>query len=178
MKKFVALFILLALGLFMGEAYALNAAAMQGGNPDNWYIEVEYNPGTSTVVAVHGDVMEWDVDSDTGETLGYTVHLVDADDAEIVAGVVPAWDDTAHNLRTALTDGDVFLMQIRGYHSAISTDGTVTEGQSLQSDAGYTGVQDGDGFGFAFKDDASDTNGYTSGEYFAPVWIDFDKGTN
>ena len=160
MKKYVALFVLLAIGLFMGEAFALNAPQMQGGNPDNWYIEVEYN---GTAAAVHGDVLEWDVDSDTGETLGYTVNLVDGDDCENIAGAVPAWDDYSHNLRTALTDGDVFLMQIRGYHSAIATDGTATEGQSLEADAGMTGVKDGDGFGFAFKDDAADTTtGYTS----------------
>ena len=123
----IGVVLLLVIGLFMGEAYALNAAVSQGyGNPDNWYIQVEWNNANVAARPTHGAVLEWELDSDTGETLGWTVHLVDADDCEYVAGVVPAYSDYAHNLdwttrssTGGLADGDVFLMQIRGYHAAI-----------------------------------------------------------
>ena len=189
MKKFLILITLLAIGLFMGDAFALNAYQAQGvDQPDNWYIEVEYNDGgatggsrTAVQYAGHGDCLEWDLDANTGETLGYTVHRADADTAagvENMAGVVPAYNDYSHNLdnRGLLTDGDRFLMQIRGYHAAVSCDGNVVEGQGIESEgatatAGTFG--DGEGLGFAFKDDAADTTTeYTStGNYYAPVWL-------
>jgi len=184
MRKVLFLVFFLVMMLYIGEAYALNAASMQGGNPDNWYMEVKFNP-TATGFAMgrpcHGDVVEWDLDSDTGETLGVTVHLADSADAENVAGVVPSWDDTAHNLGdTVLVDGDTFLIQIRGYHSGVAAATGVTEGQSIENDANAQ-VTDGDGLGFAFKASAVNTSAKESSRgagYFAPCWIDFDKGTN
>lgn len=188
MNKLVLLFCLLAIGLFIGDAFALNAPAMQGGNPDNWYIEVEYNQGALTGAAIragHGDLMEWDLDSDEGETLGYTVHKMDADTTggvENAAGFIPSNADTSHNLDSlnrAVRDGDVFLIQIRGYHSAVSCDGNVTAGQGIESKGGTSDgmAGDGEGLGFAFKDDADDssTANTAEGQYFAPVWIDIDN---
>ena len=175
MKKLVVLVCLLAIGLFIGEVFALNAARMQGGNPDNWYIEVEYNQGALTGAAAsvsHGDCLEWDLDSDTGETLGYTVHKCDAADAENVAGVVPGNSDSM-SFGKAIVDGDVFMMQIRGYHEAVACDGNVAAGQSLASEANGC-LGDGDGVGFAFEDDAADTTNSNTG-YSAEVWIDFDR---
>ncbi len=153
MNKLVILISLLVMGLFFGDAFALNAPAMQGGVPERHYIEVEFNPQTGQrQTASHGVVMEWDLEADSNETLGYTVHILDGDSEEAFAGAVPAWNDYSHNLDTlgrALIDGDVFLMQIYGEHDAVNCDGSITESQGVAGDAATAGVKDGDGFGFA-----------------------------
>jgi len=175
MKKFLIVALLLAFGLFMGTCYALNAPAMQGGNPDRHYIEVEYNL-INGIDAGHGTVLEWDLDSATGETLGYSVHACDADNCEYIAGVVPAYNDYSMNLDylgRPLEDGDVFMMQIWGHHAAVQTDTSLAEGECIDSDAGTYGFKDGDGAGFAFKAYASDaTTEYTArGQYYVPVFL-------
>ena len=183
-KKLFTITFSLLVGVFLvTNAYALNAAQMQGGNPDNWYTEVQLNTtaaGVGSGGPAHGQLVEWDVDSDTGETLGVTVHTVDAATSELVAGIVPAWDDTAHNLDglgRVPVDGETFLIQIKGYHSGACTDGNVTESGGLTSTAlGLLG--DGDGLGVGLKADAANdsTNlecGWDASSTFAPVFFHF-----
>ena len=173
-KKFLFLISFLALGLFIASnVFALNAPPAGGGNPEKWYIEAEWNDSTHD--GEHGMCVEWDLDSDSNETFGYTIKRADTADAENIAGVIPSGDDTAHSLRSLVEDGTRLEIQIKGYHQDLPTDGTVTEGQSIENDAsGY--ATDGDGLGFAFETDSADTGSSTGTS--ADCWIDFDKGTN
>ena len=129
---------LLVSGLFIGNSYALNAPAMQGGEPDKWYIEVQYQDPNSTVATAardldHGTALQWTVSTDSGDDPGYTVRYAVTADTELTAGIVPTRSDTAHNLwhRGLITDGDVFMMQIYGYAENLCTDGNATIGQEL-----------------------------------------------
>lgn len=176
MRVFKVMIFSLLAGLFLASnAFALNAPAMQGGNPDNWYIEVEWN---DTVTGEHGNGAEWDLASQSSETFGVTVKRCDTADAENFAGWIPSGDDVSHAMREPVSDGDTLLIQIRGHHQDLPTDGNVVEGQSIEpivaSGLGVAG--DGDGFGFAFETDSADT-GSPSG-FSADCWVDFDKGTN
>jgi len=151
--------ILLAAMVISGVSYALNAPSVQGGNPDNWYSEVKYSSGSTSygVSAEHGNVLVWDTTAHDG----YTVVKANAVDSELAAGVVPSGSDYAHNLDSLgrpLKDGDVFLMQIHGYHKNLPTDGNVVAGQGIGSEAnGGMAVGDGDGFGVALETDSADT---------------------
>lgn len=163
--------ITLLIGLALnGVSYALNAASVQGGNPDNWYTEVKYEAGTDSgsLTAEHGNTLAWDTTAHDG----YTVIKINAADAENVAGVVPSGTDYSHNLDSLgrpLKDGDVFLMQIHGYHQNMPTDGNVVVNQGIGSEANWgNAVGDGDGMGVALETDGADTSspsGYSADVY-------------
>ena len=161
MNKLVVLFCLLAIGLFIGDAFALNASVMQGGEPDNWYTEVQYQSLGGAVLSLeHGTVLQWTIDGDTGHDAGYTVRKAsETADDDLTAGIVPGKDDSAHNLDTrgVLVDEDVFEMQIRGLATNIPTDGNVAAGTAIGSETtGYVGS--GTGLGVALETDNADSS--------------------
>lgn len=169
--------ITLLIGLALnGVSYALNAPSVQGGGPDVWYSEVKYEAGTDSgaATAEHGNVLAWDTTAHDG----YTVTKVNTADSEIVAGVVPSGTDYSHNLDSLgrpLKDGDVFLMQIHGYHKNLPTDGNVVAGQALGSEANWgNSTGDGDGMGVALETDGADT-GSPSGTS-ADVFLNINAG--
>ena len=150
--------ILLLIGLVLsGTSYALNAPSVQGGRPDNWYTEVVYTGTGAAVSAEHGNVLAWDTTAHDG----YTVTKVNTAESELVAGIVPVSDDTAHNLANLgrpLKTGDVFLMQVKGYVKDLPTDGNAAAGQALGSEANWgNSTGDGDGMGVALETDSADT---------------------
>lgn len=173
--------ILLLIGLALcGTSYALNAASVQGGNPDNWYSEVKYVDTTQPgLTAEHGNALIWDATAHDG----YSVVKANGADAELTAGIVPVDNDTAHNLDglgRPLKNGDVFLMQIWGYAKDVPTDGNAVTGQAIgtESDALAAGgfVGDGDGLGVALETDAADTSSPTgfSGDCYIKAIGDVD----
>ena len=153
-----------------GTVFALNAPSVQGGNPDNWYTEVEYYGTTgASQSAEHGNVLMWDVNSHDG------VHVSKCNtaDSELVAGIVPTSSDYSCNLDSLgrpLKDGDKFLMQIHGYAHDVPTDGNAAVGSAIGSEAAGS-VGDGDGMGVALETDAADTGSPTgtSGDVYLTI---------
>jgi hypothetical protein len=161
-----------------GTVFALQAPTMQGGLPDRWYQEVQYesNATEGYTTAEHGNVLQWDTTAHDG----YKVTKCNTADAENVAGIVPVDDDTAHNLDglgRPLKDGDVFLMQIWGYVKDLPSDGNITAGGAIGSEATMgNSTGDGDGMGVGLEADGADTSspsGY-SGDVFLRIIGDVD----
>lgn len=176
MNKLVTLLCLLAIGLFIGEAFALNASVMQGGNPDNWYTEVQYQSLNGAAFSLeHGTALIWTIDGDTGHVAGYTVRKsTESADDDLTAGIVPGKDDVAHNLDTRgpIEDEDVFEMQIHGAATNIPTDGNVAAGTSIGVETtGYVGA--GTHLGVGLETDNADTDSPSG--YSADVYILIDR---
>jgi hypothetical protein len=131
----------------------MRAAALE--EKEEAYISVINNNGSALV---RGDVVEWDVASDTGETLGKSVS--DAGAASLyVAGVVRG---LGINNTADIPDGEVGVLQVMGFCDFITTDGGISEGETLKAgaavaDSGAAADQPGTVFGVALDADVSTT---------------------
>lgn len=153
-KLLLVVALLLGMSFLTHQAYALNAPADTAAKQqEQWFVSVTNNSGG---LLSHGMTVIWNVDSDSGETLGESIRIISGADDELVAGVVPGAPYLI--TRGPILDGERFKMQIWGYHGSVLAGAAAVEGQALGTAATTAGTaDDGDGLGVAMIADVGGT---------------------